>query len=534
MFKKIIHKEEIRKFIKEGTEQIASIVAVTLGPGGLPVQIERLGQSPSGESLGPMITKDGVTVATECASNDESIDVVIQTVKAICQKTNRIAGDGTTTAIVLGRAILNEALEEIENSGINPQTLRRQIEEAAKNVETMLDDYSNACNTYQAMGHVATISANGDKEIGNVIQAAFEAVGSEGAITVDTGAGRYHTLDIVNGFQIRRGAEAQDRFFNSADRTQFEAENCHVLLYDGKLQSPQSALHVLELLFNHYQGKMPPILFVANEFSLDVVQALLMNKAHAGLQICCVRSPHQTKVTTQWLDDMAVFMGGERLGNGNRNLNNIEFDDIGVVKRVVVDKYSTTFYEGLGEDDAVLERIQQLKAQRSTAESEYDASIISDRLAALSEGIAKIGVGGLTDLEVKEKYHRIEDAINASRAAIEDGVVPGGGTTLLRIAQSLTNNTQGSRVLAKALVAPFNQILLNLGLDSDEISEVRQDLLKLNREQTVYDGVTGSLVDAWDSGILDPTKVTKTALSNAVSICSLLSTSGGAIVFNRK
>lgn len=532
MFKKIIHKNEMREKIIQGMDSIASIVAATLGPGGLPVQIERTGQAPNGDPLGPMITKDGVTVASHCAEEDPEIDVVIQTVKAICQKTNRMVGDGTTTAIVLGKAILDEALKLIDEEKLNPQHVRREIEKTASKIDGMLESYTKSCESLDMMEHVATISANGDTEIGSVIRRAFEAVGSEGAITVDAGSSKSHTLDVVNGFQIRRGAEAQDRFLNNQDKTKFEAENCHVLLYDGKLQQPSLVIQVLELLYKEYNGKMPPILFVANEFSQDVIQMLLINKAQMGLSVCAVRSPHQTKITTQWLDDMAVFMGGERLGNGNRNLNNLEFDDIGIVKKVVVDKYTTTFYEGQGLEDAVIDRVDQLKAQRKQAESDYDSAILSDRIAALSEGIAKIGVGGLTELEIKEKYHRIEDAINASRAAIEAGIVPGGGTTLLRVSEELSDNSIGSRILKKALKAPFEQIMRNLGAEKKEIEAIEDKLLK--SEKLIYNGETRELVDYLETGVIDPLKVTKTALSNAVSICSLLSTSGGAIVIQRK
>jgi len=533
MYKTIIHKDEMRKHIKEGMESIASIVAATLGPGGLPVQIERVGQSPNGDPLGPMITKDGVSVASECALDDEKLDIVVQTVKAICQKTNRVVGDGTTTAIVLGRAILAEALNVIETQDLNPQFVRKEVEKAALEVEKKLTEKSTPCDTLDMMGNIARISANGDEEIGSIIQKAFEAVGSEGAITVDSGLGKNHHLDVVEGFQIRRGAEAQDRFFNNQDKTKFEAENAHVLIYDGKLNSPQQVGQILELIYTQTQGKMPPVVFVANEFSLDVIQSLLINKAHAGLSVCAIRSPHQTKVTTQWLDDMAVFMGGERLGNGNRNLNNIEFNDLGIVKKVVIDKYSSTFYEGFGQEEDVLTRVQQLKAQRNTAESDYDSSIISDRIAALSEGIAKIGVGGLTDLEVKEKYHRIEDAINAARAAVDGGIVPGGGTTLFRISEELGEDSIGHTILKKALKAPLNQIFKNLGYSDSEIVEVVAELKK-QANNSVFDGNTNTIKDAFEAGIVDPVRVTSTALANAVSICSLLSTAGGAIVIKRR
>ena len=528
MQKTITNKEDLHKSIKVGMSEIASIVARTLGPGGLPVLIERRGQTPSGDPLGPMITKDGVTVASECANGDPTIDTIIQSVKSICQKTNRVVGDGTTTAIVLGRAILEGALEAAKTQ--NPQQVRRDIEAASLEVESRLSEIAIEC-TSDMVEYIATISANGDKEIGSIIKKAFDAVGSEGAITVDTGHGKNHSLDIVNGFQIRRGAEAQDRLLNNSEKTKFETENCHVILYDGVLNSPQNVLHALQLLSEHYQNKMPPVLFIANEFSQDVIQMLLMNNS-AGLQSCAVRSPHQTKVTTQWLDDMAVFLGGTRMGNGNRNLANLELDDIGIADKVVVEKYVTTLYGGAGLDEAVLERIDQLKAQRNQAESEYDSSIISDRLAALAEGIAKIGVGGLTDLEVKEKYHRIEDAINAARAAIEGGIVAGGGSTLLRLSETFTADTVGHKILRKALKAPFRQILRNLGKEEADIDWIQARVLE--DPAVVYDGELEEVQEALRAGIIDPVKVTKTALSNAVSISSLLSTAGGAIVFDRK
>lgn len=542
MHKQIINKDDVQNPIEEGMNAVADIVARTLGPGGLPVIIERVGQAPNGDSLGPMITKDGVTVASECADEDAQIDVIIQTVKAICQKTNRVVGDGTTTAIVLGRAILQEALKLIEEENLNPQQVRREIERVALEVEKQLDETSLPCKTNEMIGHIATISANGDEDMGLVIEKAFAEVGAEGAITVDTGTGKEHTLEIVNGFQIHRGAEAQERFLNNVERTNFTAEKCSVLIYDGVLNSPSNLSKILNEVYDHAgqgetahlgpQRMLPPIVVVANEFTRDVIQLMLQlkNNEHMPMQLCAVRSPHQTKVTTQWLEDMATFMGGERLGNGNRSLDNFKLTDLGLVDKVVAEKYVTTFYGGQGAEEEILERIDQLKAQRTHAESAYDASIISDRLASLSQGIAKIGVGGLTDLEIKEKYHRIEDAVNAARAAIESGVVPGGGTALLRISEKLQGNSVGERILRRALKAPFEQVLKNLGREG-HIEDYAEKVLK---SAQIYDGKNDQFVDALEAGIVDPVKVTKTALSNAVSISSLLSTSGGAIVFKRK
>lgn len=531
--KKITHKEAMYKDIKEGMHSIASIVGRTLGPGGLPILIARVGQSLNGDPLGPMITKDGVTVAGECGSPENpNVDLVIQAVKDICIKTNRIAGDGTTTAIVLGEALLFESLKLIENENLNPQEVKRSLEKAMEGILASLDAVAIPCNTFDMIEHVATISANGDSEIGSVIRKSFEAVGVDGIITVDEGGGRNHSLTVVDGFQFKRGAEAQDRFFNNTDKTKFEAENCHVILYDGKLTQASQVLEVLNLLWTKYEGKMPPVLFMANEYSSEAIQAMLINKANMGLSVCAVRNPHQTTVTTVMLDDMGVYLGGERLGNGNRNLTALEFDDIGIAKKVVVDKYVTTFFGGEGKEELVLERIEQLKAQRNQAESPYDAALISDRISALAEGIAKIGVGGLTDFEVKEKYHRIEDAVNAARAAITEGVIPGGGATLYRISEGLEVSSVGDRILKNALKAPINQILANLGV----LNEVGTPLALarlLEDQGSTFDGVSYSVVNALEKGIIDPVKVTKTALNNAVSIAALLSTCGGAITYER-
>lgn len=532
MSKTITHKEAMYDHIRTGVDSVASIVGRTLGPGGLPILIERVGQALNGEPLPPIITKDGVTVAAECASNDPLTDVVIQSVKDICRKTNRIAGDGTTTAIVLGKAFLDETLDVLKNhKGANPQEVKRALEEGIDLVVKMLADETVECKDYDMIQHVATISANGDAEIGAVIRQAFEAVGVDGVITVDEGGSKNHTLEVIDGFQIKRGAEAQDRFFNNQDRTKFEAENAHVVLYDGKLNQAQQVLEVLKLVYEKTEGKMPPLVLMANEFGMEALQAMLMVKAHDNVTICAVRNPHQTKVTTVMLDDMAVYLGGERLGNGNRNLNNIEFDDIGICDRIVVDKYTCTFLNGHGAEEDVIARIDQLKAQREISEDAYESSILSDRIASLAEGIAKIGVGGATDLEIKEKYHRIEDAVNAARAAVAEGVIPGGGATLYRISEKLPSEGLGNYILKRALKAPFQQIQTNLFV-SESTQKLQGQQICQDVEST-WDGVSDRQVKAVQAGIIDPVKVTKTALRNACSIAALLSTCGGAITFVR-
>lgn len=530
--REITHQEKMRDKTKAGIDEIANIVGRTLGPAGLPIMIERVGQQPNGDALGPLITKDGVTVASYCSNPDAEIDLVIQGVKAICQKTNKVAGDGTTTAIVLGQAIFNEALNYMRaNPSVNPQNIRASIEAISAKILKNLADIAIPCNTLEQMESIATISANGDTQIGQVIRGAFDAVGAEGTVTVDEGGGSEHTLDIVQGFQFRRGAEAQDRFYNNNERTKYEAEDAHVVIYDGKIITPEQVIGPLKLIYDKVGGT-PPVIFIANEFTLEALQLLLINKVEQGLSICAVKGPHQTNVRTAMYDDLAVYLGGTRMGNGNKSLDNITIDDIGYVGRVIVDKYTTTLYNGAGTDELVLARIDQLKAQRANAESEYDASLISDRLAGLSEGIAKIGVGGKTEMEIKEAYHRIEDAVNASRAAVESGIIPGGGATLFRMAKALKvdSSDPGEVIMAQALQAPLNQILKNL--DFKLTLELEEALL--SSETAVYDGVSLKVVNGIEAGIIDPVKVTQTALGNAVSIAALLTTCGGAITLKRK
>ncbi len=541
--KKIVHKEEMIKHVQEGIGMIADIVKRTLGPGGLTIVLERTGQALDGSPLMPLQTKDGVTVAEECSDTKPETDIIIQAVKAICKGTDKTAGDGTTTAIVLGAAILKESFAAIEADSLNPQLVRESVEAASRETMEILDSYMTPIkDDLKKIEEVATISANGDLAIGKIIRQAMDEVGSEGVITVDEGSSSETEIKIVDGFQINRGAEAQDRFFNNESKDRFEAENCYVVLYNGAIRSHSDMITPLQCIADHAKAKateegkqptMPPVLVIADEFSQEAIQFLLINRAQAGMTVCAVKSPHMTSVRTGMMDDMAVMLDGQRLGNGSRNLQSVTIDDIGFVERVVVSKYTTTFYDGDGSEEEVLDRIKQLKAQQENAESPYDAALLRDRVAALGQGIAKIGVGGATDMEVKERYHRIEDALNAARAAISDGVIPGGGITLCRAAYELVagqDPTVGQRILSKALIAPFNQIIENIG---GSPSEILKKLHTKSKRGFTYDARNKELVDAFEAGILDPVKVTKTALQNATSIAALLSTCGGGIVYTR-
>ncbi len=537
MKKRIINKNQLSPKIKEGIEEIASIVKRTLGPGGLPIIIERRGQALDGGPLSPKITKDGVSVAEECFSTDPEKDLIIQTVKSICKKTNTNAGDGTTTAIVLGEAILKEALKLLEDdNSLNPQLVKEDLEKTALKVISDLKEVAIKVKDMETIKNVATISANGDEEVGDIIKEAFEAVGAEGVVTVDEGHSTKITLDVVEGYQFDRGAEAREAFFNSADNQSFEAEKAAILVYDGKLLNPNELLAALEKLVGmNEEGRptreMPPLLVVANEFSPQVIQFLMRNKIDGGMQLCAVRGPHMTHVRAAYYEDIAIMTGATKLGANSRNLMNAEYDDFGLVDRVLVSKYKTTLYEGQGDEEEILKRVELLKAAKAAAETPYDAQIISDRIAALTNGIAKIGVGGVTELEIKEKYDRIEDALNAARAAIQEGIIPGGGIALYKLSKKLNGVTgsPGEVILSKALKAPLKQILENIGLSLT--SELDSELE--GSDKIVFDARNKEFKDCLEAGIIDPIKVTRTALENAVSIASLLSTSGGGIIFLR-
>lgn len=537
MDKRIISREELIQPKLKGMQAIAGIVKRTLGPGGLPIMLQRLGESLDGSRLGPKITKDGVSVAEECFSPDPAEDVIIQAVKAICKKTNTIAGDGTTTAIVLGEALVNETEKALKaDPTLNPQLVKESIEAALLDVLQLLKDATIKVTDMSMIKEVATISANGDQTIGKVIADAFSKVGAEGVVTVDEGHTNDVTLDVVEGYQFNRGAEGRNAFFNNKEATSFEAEKVSVIIYDGKLFNYTDLIPALRIMAGVAPDsekptkKMPPILIIANEFSNDVLTFLNIQKSEGGMVIVPVLGPNTTHVRSGYYDDIAVYTGATRLGSGSRSLAAIEEEDIGIAGKVTVDKYKTTLYDGQGSEDEVLNRVNQLRAMKAQAESPYDAQILNDRMAAITNGIAKICVGGLTELEIKEKYDRIEDALNAARAAIQEGVVPGGGCTLVRIADSLDpNQSTGHLILSQALQAPFFQILENIGIDSVAQHAIKQDILE--SPQKVYDARNKLVTDALKAGIIDPVKVTRTALENAVSISSLLSTAGGAIIF---
>lgn len=541
MHKQIVTADQLLEPKMKAMADMAAIVKRTLGPGGLTIVLQRVGQALDGTPLGPKLTKDGVSVAEECSSKDPVEDVIIQAIKGICKKTLETAGDGTTTAIVLGEAILKEIQRVLAvDPSLNPQLVKEEVERATVAVVAELKKLATPIKDMSAIEEVATISANGERAIGQIIRKAFEHVGAEGVVTVDEGTGADVTLEKVEGYRFNRGAQSRTDFFNNKDRTCFEGEGVAVVFFDGKILNFTDIIPTIQLLAgvdpetSQATKKLPPVVFIANEFSRDVIQFMLVQKVERGMQLCAIEGPNMTHVRTGYYDDMAAYTGGERLGNGRRSLSAITEEDIGYVGRFITDKYKTTMYDGQGAEDAILDRVDQLKAAKKTAESPYDVQVLNDRVAALTSGIAKIGVGGTTELEIKEKYDRIDDALNASRAAIQEGVVPGGGVALLRIAHALhakKDLTLGEQILAVALCAPFLQILTNIGLTKFQMTEIGDEILA--REGSVYDARDKKIKNAFEAGIIDPVKVTRSALENAVSIAGLLSTAGGAIIFQQ-
>lgn len=540
--KDILTFNELDDSLIHGLTKIAAIVKRTLGPGGLPIIIERQGTALNGDPLSPLITKDGVTVATECFVADPAQNLIMQAVKDICKKTNKVAGDGTTTAIVLGEALVKAAHQEMKSSpNLNPQLVREELDAAFLLVVDMLREEARPIkDDLKQIEEVATISANGDRRIGQVLREAFMSVGAEGSITVDEGVSHDTTLDIVEGFQIDRGAEAKGgQFFNNTEQTKFDAKDVKVILFDGPLNSFNEVVPICTLIQQEAKanGKpFPPTVFVANSFSQEVIQFLLIQKAEIGLPFCAVRSPHMSHVRTAMLDDMAVLLGGTRLGGGSKAIQAATLDDVGECERIVITKDYSTFYGGAGAEEEVISRVDSLKAQKAEAETPYDASIFENRIASLTGGVAKIGVGGTTELEVKERYHRIEDALNASRAAVEEGVIPGGGVTLYKLSLRLKRegvNTLGTKILRAALQAPIRQIMTNVGVDPAQILTTKFDTMVLSEKPVTYNAREKEVCDAFITGILDPVKVSRVALENAISIAGLLITCGGGIVFTR-
>jgi len=513
--KQISYAEEARHRILKGVDQLANAVKVTLGPKGRNVIIQKKFGS-------PLITKDGVTVAKEIELKDPFENMGAQLVNEVASKTSDVAGDGTTTATVLAQSIFREGIKNV-TAGANPMDLKRGIEMAVEKIVEKLKKLSKVTKDKREIAQVGSISANNDQTIGNLIAEAMDKVGKDGVITVEEAKSMETSLEIVEGMQFDRGY-LSPYFVTNAERMECELEDVYILLHEKKISNMKDLLPILEKIAK--MGK--PLLIVAEEVEGEALATLVVNKLRGTIHVCAVKAPGFGDRRKEMLKDIAILTGGnvisEELGV---KLENVTIEDLGRAKRISIDKENTTIVEGKGKGKDIEGRVKQIRAQIEETTSDYDREKLQERLAKLVGGVAVINVGAATETEMKEKKARVEDALHATRAAVEEGIVPGGGVALLRCIGVLediktANHDQqvGINIIRRALEEPIRQIANNSGMEG---SVVVQKVLK-EKQNIGLDAATGEYVDMLEAGIIDPTKVTRTALQNAASISSLLLT----------
>jgi chaperonin GroEL len=521
MPKQLKFNEEARGALLRGVNIMAAAVKATLGPKGRNVVIDKKYGSPT-------ITKDGVTVAKEIELKDGFENMGAQMLKEVAAKTSDVAGDGTTTATVLAQAIFKEGLKNV-TAGANPMALGRGIEKAVEGVVGELRKLSKSTKDKKEIAQVATIASNNDKTIGGLISEAMEKVGKDGVITVEESKSAETTLDVVEGMKFDRGY-LSPYFVTDAERMEVVLEDAIVLIYEKKLSVMKDMLPLLEQVAK--AGK--PFLIIAEDVEGEALATLVVNKLRGTLHCCAVKAPGFGDRRKAMLEDVAILTGGKALTEDlGIKLENIQLEDLGRIKKVVVDKDNTTIIEGAGKTSAIEGRIKQIRAQIEETTSDYDKEKLQERLAKLAGGVAVIKVGAATETAMKEKKARVEDALNATRAAVEEGIVPGGGVALLRAAKAIDglknlegDEKVGAMIVKRALEAPIRQIVENAGLEGSVI--VEKVKLAAAPDQG-FDAETMDYVDMLHAGIIDPTKVTRVALQNAASIASLLLTTEAVI-----
>jgi len=512
--KQLLFDEEARRKILKGVDALAAAVKVTLGPKGRNVILDK-------KFGAPTITKDGVTVAKEIELEDHFENMGAQMVKEVASKTSDVAGDGTTTATVLAQAIFREGIKNV-TAGANPMALKRGIEKAVDAVVDELKNISKPTKGKKEISQVATISANNDKTIGDLIADAMEKVGKDGVITVEEAKSMDTTLEVVEGMQFDRGY-LSPYFVTDPERMEVVMENSLILIHEKKISNLKDLLPILEQIAK--MGK--PLLVIAEEVEGEALATLVVNKLRGTLSTASVKAPGFGDRRKEMLQDIAVLTGGavvsEELGI---KLENIKLEDLGKAKKVVIDKENTTLIEGAGSQKEIEGRIKQIRAQVEETTSDYDKEKLQERLAKLAGGVAVIKVGAATEIAMKEKKARVEDALNATRAAVEEGIVPGGGVAFLRAAMTIDHlklkgdEKVGGDIVRRALEEPIRQIAENAGVEGAiVVQKVRENngAYGFNAETEVYE-------DLMASGIIDPTKVTRIALQNASSIASLMIT----------
>ncbi len=515
MAKQLLFSDEARRSVLRGVEQLAKAVKVTLGPKGRNVVLDKKFGSPT-------ITKDGVTVAKEVELEDPFENMGAQMVKEVAEKTSDIAGDGTTTATVLAEAIYREGLKNV-TAGVNPMALKRGIEKAVLAVIDELKKLSTTIKDKKEVAQVATIAANGDTKIGSDIAEAMDKVGKDGVITVEEAKSTQTTLDVVEGMQFDQGY-LSPYFVTDAERVEAVLEEPYILIYEKKISSIKDILPLLEKVAR--VGK--PLMIIAEDLEGEALTTLVVNKIRGTLNVCAVKAPGYGDRRRAMIEDIAILTGGKAITEDlGIKLESIDLDDLGRAKRVKVDKDDTTIIEGAGKTQAINARITQIKKQIEDSDSEYDKEKLQERLAKLSGGVAVINVGAATETEMKEKKARVEDALHATRAAVQEGIVPGGGVALLRCIPALDSvkvseddEKVGIGIVRRSLEEPLRQLTANAGVDGSVVVQK----VKSEKKNIGYDVATDKYVDMLDAGIIDPTKVTRSALQNASSIASLLLT----------
>jgi chaperonin GroEL len=522
MAKEIKFNSEARRKILDGVNALANAVKVTMGPKGRNVLIEK--------SYGaPRITKDGVSVAKEIGVTCKFEDLGVKMVKEVANKTSDIAGDGTTTATVLAQAILTEGIKSVE-AGSNPMDLLRGINLAVEEVIAFLKKKSKPVSTNDEISQVGTISANGEKEIGDMLAEAVAKVGKEGVITIEEAKSFQTELDVVEGMQFDRGY-ISPYFVTNSEKMIAELDNPYILIHEKKLSGLQPLVPVLEAVVQ--TGR--PLLIVAEDIEGEALATLVVNKLRGGLKVAAVKAPGFGDRRKAMLEDIAVLTHGTVISEDvGIKLENVNITMLGSAKKITITKDDTTIIEGAGQKSDIEGRCNQIKAQIEDSTSEYDIEKLKERLAKLAGGVAVIRVGGATEVEVKEKKDRVDDAMHATKAAIEEGVVPGGGVALLRAIENLSsvkyqNEDQkiGINIIRNALLAPARQIAYNAGMDG---SVVAHKIMENKDFNFGYDAVTDEYKDMMKAGIIDPTKVVRTALQDAASICGLLLTTECIVV----
>lgn len=512
---------DARERILKGVDTLADAVKVTLGPKGRNVVLDK--------SFGaPRITKDGVSVAKEIELKDKFENMGAQMVKEVASKTNDIAGDGTTTATVLAQAIVREGMKSVA-AGMNPMDLKRGIDLAVTKVVDNLQSRSKPVAGSSEVAQVGVISANGDKEVGEKIAEAMEKVGKEGVITVEEAKGLEFELDVVEGMQFDRGY-LSPYFITNPDKMISELENPYILIHEKKLSNLQAMLPILEAVVQ--SGR--PLLIIAEDIEGEALATLVVNKLRGGLKIAAVKAPGFGDRRKAMLEDIAILTKGEMVSEDlGIKLESVTLGMLGEAKRVTIDKDNTTIVDGSGEADAIKARVEAIRTQIENTTSDYDREKLQERLAKLAGGVAVIKVGGATEVEVKEKKDRVDDALHATRAAVEEGIVPGGGTALLYATKALEglngdndDQTRGVDIVRKALYAPVRQIAENAGHDGAVVSG---RLLDGNDENTGFNAQTDVYEDLVAAGVIDPTKVVRAALQDAASIAGLLITTEAAV-----